>query len=149
MGPLLSWNFPNTLVAQAQIRQARAAASGSLANFQGVVLQALQDTEEALTTYGSELQRHGALGRAADKSQTAFKLAQIRYEEGAASYLDLITAETDLVNAEASLANSSQLLASDQVTVFKALGGGWEQAPPVTPLGVPDGKRGGLPVAVR
>jgi NodT family efflux transporter outer membrane factor (OMF) lipoprotein len=149
VGPALSWNFPNTLVAQAQIRQAKAVASASLANFQATVLQALQDTEEALTTYRAELQRHGSLAGAADQSLNAFKLAQIRYENGSASYLDLITAETDYVNAESSLANSSQLLASDQVTVFKALGGGWEQAPAVTPLGIPDGKRGGLPIAVR
>jgi hypothetical protein len=33
-------------------------------------------------------------------------------------------------------------IASDQVTVFKALGGGWEQAPPMTPLPIADGKSG-------
>ena len=149
IGPLLGWSFPNTLVAQAQIREARATASASLANFQGVVLQALQDTEEALTNYGGELQRNAALAGARDQSRTALNLAQVRYQDGSASFLDLITAETDLVNAEASLSNSSQLLASDQVTVFKALGGGWEQAPAVTPLGVPDARRPGHPIAVK
>ncbi|MGC1300834.1 MAG: TolC family protein [Caulobacteraceae bacterium] len=149
VGPLLSWSFPNTLVAQAQIREARAAASGSLANFQATVLQALQDTEEALTSYGAELQRHAALAAALEHEGRAFKLVQVRYRDGSASYLDLLTTETDLVNAQASLASSSQLLASDQVTVFKALGGGWEQAPPVVPLGIPDAKKGGKETAVK
>jgi outer membrane protein TolC len=54
--------------------------------------------------------------------------------------LDLLTAETDLVNANAMLAASGQALASDQVTVFKALGGGWEQAPNLEPLAVRDGR---------
>ena len=43
IGPLISWSFPNTLAVQAQIREARATASASLANFQATVLQALQD----------------------------------------------------------------------------------------------------------
>jgi NodT family efflux transporter outer membrane factor (OMF) lipoprotein len=149
VGPMLTWNFPNTLVAQAQIRQARGTASASLANFQGVVLQALQDTEEALTSYGSELRRHASLAAALEADQRAYALAQVRYRDGSASYLDLLTTETELVNAQSSLANSSQLLASDQVTVFKALGGGWEQAPPVTPLGIPDAKKGGVETPVK
>lgn len=149
IGPLLSWNFPNTLVAQAEIRQARGAASASLAGFQQTVLQALQDTEEALTAYGSELRRNASLRAALGQQETAFRLVGIRYRDGSASYLDLLTTETDLVDARASLANSDQVLASDQVTVFKALGGGWEQAPAVTPLGVPDAKAGGRPIPVR
>jgi hypothetical protein len=46
------------------------------------------------------------------------------------------------VNASSLLATSDQALASDQVTVFKALGGGWEQAPPVKPLPIIDARTG-------
>ena len=142
VGPLLNWTFPNTLVAQAQIREARATASASYANFQATVLQALQDTEEALTTYGAELDRNAALVTARDQSMLAFKLAQVQYDNGAISYLDVLTAETNLVDSNSSLAQSDQALASDQVTVFKALGGGWEQAPPVEALPIHDRRTG-------
>jgi NodT family efflux transporter outer membrane factor (OMF) lipoprotein len=142
IGPLLNWTFPNTLTAQAQIREARATASASYANFQGAVLQALQDTETALTTYANELDRNASLVRARQSSLTAFKIAQDQYALGRVSYLDLLTAQSDLVNISASLAASDQTLASEQVTVFKALGGGWEQAPAVTPLPILDGKTG-------
>jgi NodT family efflux transporter outer membrane factor (OMF) lipoprotein len=142
LGPLLNWTFPNTLVAQAQIRQARATASASYANFEGVVLTALKDVEEALTSYGAELDRNGSLVQARDQSQIAYKLARIQYDNGAISYLDVLTAETNLVNANAALADSDQALASDQVTVFKALGGGWEQAPAVEPLPITDRRTG-------
>ena len=138
----MSWTFPNILVAEAQIREARATASASYANFQATVLQALQDTEDALTAYGSELDRNAALTIARDESHAAYKLAQSRYRLGSASYLDVLTAETDLVNAASQLAASDQALASDQVTVFKALGGGWEQAPSVAPLPIVDARTG-------
>jgi NodT family efflux transporter outer membrane factor (OMF) lipoprotein len=140
LGPLLNWSFPNILAAEAQIREAKGAASASYANFRGVVLQALQDIETALTAYGNELERNGALTAARDQSQTALNLARSRFELGSASFLDLLTAETDFVNASATLAASDQAIASDQVTAFKALGGGWEQAPPVKPLPITDAK---------
>jgi NodT family efflux transporter outer membrane factor (OMF) lipoprotein len=142
LGPLLSWNFPNILAAEAQIREAKGAASASYANFQGVVLQALQDTETALTAYANELSRNASLVTARDQSQIALNLARSRFQLGSASYLDLLTAETDFVNASALLAASDQAQASDQVTVFKALGGGWEQAPAVQPLPITDAKTG-------
>ena len=143
VGPLLSWSFPNTLVAQANIREARAVASGSLAQFQQTVLQALQDVETSLVTYQGELRRNRSLKGADDGQRHAFSLVQVRYREGSASYLDLLNAETNLVNADLALADSDQALASDQVTLFKSLGGGWEQAPEVQPLPIPDAKKGG------
>ena len=142
VGPLLSWSFPNILIAEAQIREAKGAASASYANFRGVVLQALQDTEVALTAYANELSRNASLVTARDQSQVALNLAKARYEIGSASYLDRLTAETDFVSASETLADSDQALASDQVTVFKALGGGWEQAPPVHPLPIIDARTG-------
>jgi NodT family efflux transporter outer membrane factor (OMF) lipoprotein len=130
-GPLISWTFPNTLVALAQIRQAKATASGALASFDSTVVQALKETEQALTTYAAELERHSALAAARDHANEAFRLAKVQYHAGTASYLDLLTAETTLVTAEQALAASDQLLSTDQVAVFQALGGGWENAPPV------------------
>jgi multidrug efflux system outer membrane protein len=142
VGPMLSWDFPNTLVAQANIREAKGTASASYANFQATVLQALEDTETALTDYANELARNAALVTAQQQSQIAFDLARKQYQDGSISYLNLITAQNDLINAEVALANSNQAQASDQVTVFKALGGGWEQAPPVTAPPIVDGRTG-------
>jgi NodT family efflux transporter outer membrane factor (OMF) lipoprotein len=131
VGPLISWTFPNTLVAAAQIQQAKAAASGALAGFDGAVLNALKETEQALNAYGSELERRGALRTARDQSAEALRLARIRFEAGGASFLDVLDAERTLVSAEGVLAASDEALVSDQITVFKALGGGWEEAPAV------------------
>ena len=49
------------------------------------------------------------------------------------SFLDLLQAEGTAVQADQALAASDQAIATDQVAVFQALGGGWEQAPKVTP----------------
>ena len=137
IGPLITWNFPNVLVAKAEVRQARAQASGDIARFQSQVLTALKEVEEALTAYAAELRRNAALKDAQGQSLRAYQLAQIQMQNGAIGFPDLLQDEEALLQAESALAASDQLLVSDQVTVFKTLGGGWENAPPVTPPKAP------------
>jgi outer membrane protein TolC len=133
VGPLISWTFPNTLVASARVQQAKASASGALANFHGAVLNALKETEQALAAYGTELDRHGSLQTARDQSAEALRLAQVRFQAGGASFLDVLDAQCTLVSAEATLAASDEALVADQIALFKALGGGWEAAPATAP----------------
>jgi NodT family efflux transporter outer membrane factor (OMF) lipoprotein len=136
IGPLISWNFPNVAVARARIAQSRAQTSASLAQFDATVLTALKEVEQALTAYNAELQRHTALQAARDHSARAVSLAKTQYDNGAISFPDYITTERTLIQADTDLAQSDQAVADDQMTVFKTLGGGWEQAPVVTMLPV-------------
>ncbi len=131
VGPLITWSFPNVLAARAEVIQARAQASASIAGFDSVVLNALKETEQALTTYHAELTRHTALVANRDDNQRAFDLASIQLQRGSISFPDLLQTERNLTTAQAELAASDQALIDDQVSVFQALGGGWENAPPV------------------
>ncbi len=137
LGPLISWTFPNLIAVHARIRQANALAEQRLAAFDGVVLGALNDTEQALATYGAELDRHAALSAARDQAQEAARLAGVRAGAGSISPLDLLIVQRTLVDAQAALAASDTALASDQISVFKALGGGWEAAPDIRRTPVP------------
>ena len=137
LGPLISWSFPNVLVAKAEVRQARAQASGDIARFQSQVLTALKEVEEALTGYAAELGRNAALRDARDQSRRVYQLAEVQMQNGAIGFPDLLQDERVLLQTESQLAASDQLLVSDQVTVFKTLGGGWEAAPPVVPPKAP------------
>ncbi|HUO12601.1 MAG TPA: TolC family protein, partial [Caulobacteraceae bacterium] len=137
LGPMITWSFPNVAVARAEVIQARAQASASIAGFDGVVLSALKGTEQALTTYGAELAHHAALQAARDDNQRAFDLAQFQLQHGAIGFPDLLQTERNLIASQAALAASDQALVDDQVAVFQALGGGWQDAPAVTPPKAP------------
>lgn len=128
-GPLISWSFPNQTIARARIRQARAGADASLARFDGSVLAALSEVEQALARYAGALDRNAALRRAEASSNGAARLSQLRFDNGADSFLLLIEAERDRANARAALAQSDAAVADAQISLFKALGGGWETAP--------------------
>jgi NodT family efflux transporter outer membrane factor (OMF) lipoprotein len=133
LGSLITWTFPNVLVARAEVIQARAQASADIAAFNSVVLNALKETEQALTTYDAELSRHASLIANLKDNQRAFDLAQIQLQHGSISFPDLLQTERNLEAARAALAASDQALIDDQVTVFQDLGGGWENAPTVVP----------------
>ncbi|HEY0621969.1 TolC family protein [Sphingomonas sp.] len=129
LGPLLSWSFPNITAARSQIRQAEAGAEGSLAAFDGTVLTALREVEQALARYSGEIERNVALRRADTAATNAARIAILRFEAGRDSLLQRIDAERDRASARAALAASNAALAEAQVALFKALGGGWEDAP--------------------
>jgi len=128
IGPLISWTVPNTGVVRARIAQAQAGADGALAHFDGTVLTALRETETALDAYARELDRHAALKAARDESATVAEQARRLYRSGRTGYLEALDAERGLASSEATLAASQAELADDQVSVFLALGGGWEPA---------------------
>lgn len=127
LGPLISWSFPNQAAARARLRQAEAGAQFALAGFDQTVLEALQETETALTVFAAERQRRASLQVARDAAAEAARLARIRYQAGSESFIAVLDAERTLANAETALANSEAAAASSEVNVFMALGGRWTQ----------------------
>ena len=128
LGPLISWSLPSTGTARMHIAQAEAGTAASLARFDGVVLNALRETETALTNYARELDRHAALTAARDQSALASDQAARLFRFGRTDFLTTLDAHRTQAGNEAALAASSAKLAADQVSVFLALGGGWEGA---------------------
>jgi len=126
LGPLISWNFPNQSAARARIAEAKADRDGALATFDGTVLRALQETDTALSAYAQSLTRQHALASARDNAARAARIVQARQREGQVDYLSLIEAERTNAEAEAALAQSKYAVASAQIDLFRALGGGWQ-----------------------
>lgn len=126
LGPLLNWSFPNQEANRARIEQAEASAAAALAAFDGTVLNALRETETALSAYAHELDRRAALNGARTQAETAARIARIQLREGKIDSLAVLDAERSLAQAEADLALSDARIATSQVDLFRALGGGWQ-----------------------
>lgn len=127
IGPKVSWAFPNQAGPRARIRQARAGADAALDDFDSTVLQALKETEQALTAYSAELDRRQALDEAQARARRSFEIAHASFLAGAIPNLDLLTTEQTLIAADAAVAASDAALVQDQIGLFKALGGGWRK----------------------
>jgi multidrug efflux system outer membrane protein len=129
LGPLISWTLPDTGAARSRIAQAEAGSALALARFDGAVLGALRDVETALTVYARELDRHAALTAARDQDALAARQSDTLFHAGRTDFLTSLDAQRTLAAAESTLAQSEAQLSSDQVSLFLALGGGWEQSP--------------------
>ncbi|RKP47520.1 efflux transporter outer membrane subunit [Trinickia fusca] len=125
VGPALTWSFPNIGVARARVKQAKAQTQASLATFDGTVLNALRDVEQALTSLGAQERRYVSLAQADERTSNAYRLANDRYRAGNISQLELLDASRDRVAAQAALADSAVSLNAARVDLFNALGGGW------------------------
>lgn len=131
VGPLLQWSFPNQDAARAKIAGAEAQSRANLATFDKTVLNALEETETALSHYGNQIQRRQSLVAARDQAEQAARITRAQLREGRADSLAVLDAERTLAQTEADLAEADAQLVDDQVDLFQALGGGW-QAGPVT-----------------
>ena len=129
-GPALSWGLLDFGHVYHRIRAAGARNAELLANYEQTVLLALEETENALSDFSRERQRLEHLTRAAEASRSAADLAGQRFEGGVSDFLTALDAYRTSLEAEDQLAISQTRTATTLVTIYKALGGGWEIAPP-------------------
>lgn len=124
LGGLIDWAI-NPGRAEAEIAIAEADADRELAEFDGTVLNALRETETALSAYAHALERQAALGSALDDARAALRIAQVREREGDIGMLELLDAQRTFADAEAEHAAARAGVAAAQIDLFLALGGGW------------------------
>jgi outer membrane protein, multidrug efflux system len=124
-GPSISWAAFDLGRVEARIGSARAQTEAALANYQGAVLNALEDTEGAMIGYGRTQSRREALKIAAAASDKAADLARKRFEGGLIDFLEVLDAERTALSAELLLSQSRTDSATSLVAVYKALGAGW------------------------
>jgi len=128
LGPLINWSFTDHARARARVAGAEADSQAALASFDGTILNALQETETALSNYAHLLERRTALKGARDQAERAAIITRAQQREGQIDSLALLDAERTFADAEAQLALADARIADAQVDLFKSLGGGWQSA---------------------
>ena len=111
------------LKAQVDARDAALAAAGSV--YQGTVLSALKDVEDALIGLRSARERRSTLQRAAEAADNASLIARQRYGSGLIDFQTVLDTQRTQLSAQDSLASARTDVATAQVRLVKALGGGW------------------------
>ena len=73
-----------------------------------------------------ELERRDSLRRARAQAAEAARIARLRYQNGRDPFQIVLDTERSLSNIEAELARSEAQLSDYLVSLFLALGGGWQ-----------------------
>ena len=119
--PIFNWGKIN-----ANINSKKAQSELALLAYQSTVLTAFKEVEDALIAYSNEQQRHQSLAQAVAASQLAVQLADERYHKGLTTFLDVLQTQQTLYQTQRDLVDSAAKFSTDLVTLYKALGGGWQ-----------------------
>ena len=93
--------------------------------YQRSVRQAFREVSDSLVGYRKLREFREQQQLLLASSQDARRLADIRYQGGATSYLEVLDADTRLFSAELGLAQAQLTELTGLVELYRALGGGW------------------------
>ena len=108
-------------VAEAQQQQALFAYQKAVQDAFRGVNDALIDQDRTRVQLAAQRQQVDSLTRYADT-------AQLRYDNGYTSYLEVVDAQRSLFNAQLSYTQTQQTLLQASINLYKAMGGGWVAA---------------------
>ena len=114
---------------QAGLDSARAGRAVVVAQYEKAIQVAFREVADALAgraTLGEQVRAQQAQ---TDAEADRFRLADLRYRNGVASYLDVLDAQRSLFATQQALAQTQLAQRQNQVTLYKALGGGWKAEP--------------------
>ena len=96
----------------------------AVADYEKTVQSAFRDVSDALAAR-LWLGRRLAIAETAVQVQTErSRLSELRFDNGASAFLDVLDAERDLLTAQQELVETRRLLLASRVDLFSALGGG-------------------------
>jgi NodT family efflux transporter outer membrane factor (OMF) lipoprotein len=134
IGPSVSWAIFSSGAIQANIRQQQALRDQAYLIYRETVLDALQQVENALVAYRQEQAHRVALEKEVVEYRKTMTYAEELYRNGLTDFTNVLLAQNALLGARTALVQSNLAVSNDLVSLYVALGGGWnaptENSPP-------------------
>ena len=132
-GPAQAWSFglPVTIpiftagAIGGRVKAAEAVQKQALVRYQQVIQQAYREVNNALIDQSKTREQLQAQKRQVETATSYAKLARLKYDNGYASYLEVLDAERSMFNVQLAHARTQANLFKAFVTIYKSMGGGW------------------------
>ena len=138
-----AWSFAPSLALplfdagrnQANLDLAQARHDIAVASYEKAVQAAFREVADGLTAQQALAEQVRIQQTALAAQQDRARLARLRYDHGATTFLEVLDAQRDLLSAEQQLVQTRRALLSARVGLYAALGGGAQTLPaaPETP----------------
>jgi multidrug efflux system outer membrane protein len=109
-----------------QLRYAQAYDKELVATYQKTIATAFSDVSNALIALRKQRDYRLQQEKLVAAAQDSTRLARLRYQGGSTSYLEVLTTDTALYSAQLNLVTAQQDEALALVSLYSALGGGWQ-----------------------
>lgn len=107
----------------------------AVADYEKTIQVAFREVADALSAGKWQADRLSLLRTQQETQEERARLAQLRYDNGSATFLEVLDAQRDLLDAQQQLVQARRSLLSSQIALYAALGGGTQVAAPPTPSG--------------
>ncbi len=125
-GPSLRWNLFDGGRVRNQIKVEDARTEQALLIYERTILNALNEVENALTSFLQQRIQFEALQRSVGASRRALELSTRLYTDGLADFQNVLDAQRSVFDVENRMAAAQGQAAVNLVALYKALGGGWD-----------------------
>jgi multidrug efflux system outer membrane protein len=134
-GPAGLWSFGGSVIQpifaggkiRSGVRLSEARQQETLLIYQQTIQRAFRGVSDALVEYRKDREFREQQQQLALSAQDAARLSEMRYRGGATSYLEVLTNETNYFGAELGLAQAQLNELLGLVSVYRNLGGGWQE----------------------
>lgn len=125
-GPAFKWNILNYGRIKNQVRIQDARLEQLITSYKNVVLNAAREVEDSMTAlvYAQKEAEYLRLG--VTSSERSVELSLLQYEEGFADYQRVLDSTRALTQKQDQYAQLQGKIATDFISMYKALGGGWQ-----------------------
>jgi outer membrane protein, multidrug efflux system len=127
VGPALTQPIFTAGKIRSNVKLAKAADEQAALTYRQTIQQAFRDVSDALIAYQKDREFREQQELLSASAGDATRLAEVRYQNGVASYLEVLTNDTNYFSAELNLAQARLSELTDLVHLYNALGGGWQQ----------------------
>ena len=110
---------------EGQVAAAEAGERAALAAYQQTILNALRETNDALSGSQKRLQEFNVQRGRVDSLRDFARLSKLRFDKGVSGYLEVLVAENELFAAELASVSLQASSIAQVVNVYQAMGGGW------------------------
>jgi multidrug efflux system outer membrane protein len=128
-GPQIRWNIFSGGRIRNQVRAEEARTQQAVLAYEQTVLRAVGETESAMVSYRQEKERNLILERAVTAAATSVDQTQTLYKSGLTDFQNVLNMERDLFEQQNAQASSEGTISLRLIDIFRALGGGWQDAP--------------------
>ncbi|MCC2681277.1 MAG: efflux system, outer rane lipoprotein NodT [Nitrosospira multiformis] len=108
-----------------QVKQAEARHEQALVGYQRAIQIAFREVEDSLIAVQKTRAELAAQTRRVEALRTYLEMAQLRYDEGYISFIEVLDAQRSLFEAETTQAQTRGRVFISLVDLYKSLGGGW------------------------
>jgi NodT family efflux transporter outer membrane factor (OMF) lipoprotein len=126
IGPTFSWDILNYGRIKNRVRIEDARFQQLTESYRNTILEAAQEAEDALVAFLRSQEEQKYLGDSAVAASRSVDLAMLQYKEGLNDYQRVLETQRSLISQQDQYAANRGRTAIDLISLYKALGGGWE-----------------------